>query len=87
MDNISLNFEAYDDALRTALSGKEPGESVVLTVRAKVVSNSEESVDLETEEVMVDETADIVEDIIEDEDELPDDEAPAMVVAVKKSRM
>lgn len=82
MDTITLNYASYDDALKAALSGKEPGEECVLTIRAKVVSNSEESVDLETEEVTLD---DYSEPEMEDEEEMMDEEkAPAMVIAIAK---
>ena len=84
MDPITLNYEAYDDQLKAALSGKEPGESVVLTVRAKVNSNSDESITLDTEEVTLEDMGE-TEEVEETEPEM-EDEMPAMVVAIAKKK-
>lgn len=86
---LTLNYEAFDDALKLALSGKEPGDEVVLTIRAKVTANSDESADLELEEVTLDkEAADMEEDAAEgeDEEEMDEESAPAMVIAIAKKK-
>lgn len=86
---LTLNYEAFDDALKLALSGKEPGDEVVLTVRAKVTANSDESADLELEEVTLDkEAADMEEDAAEGEgeEEMDEESAPAMVIAIAKKK-
>lgn len=90
---LTLNYEAFDDALKLALSGKQPGDEVVLTVRAKVTANSDESADLEMEEVTLDkEAADMEEEAAEGEDSAPEKEevdeesAPAMVIAIAKKK-
>ena len=84
---LTLNYEAFDDALKLALSGKQPGDEVVLTVRAKVTANSEESADLELEEVTLDkEAADMEEEAAEEEEEMDEEAAPAMVIAIAKKK-
>lgn len=83
MDSITLSYSEYDDALKAALSGKEPGDECVLTIRAKVLTNTDESVDLEVQEV----TLDDYEEGETEEPEMDDEEAPAMIVAIKKKKM
>lgn len=86
MDNITLNYEAYDDALKLALAGKQPGETCVLTVRAKVMSNDDESVGLSVEEVTLDSESYSEPEVEVEEEEMDEDEAPAMVVAVAREK-
>jgi hypothetical protein len=93
---LTLNYAAFDDALKLALSGKEPGAEVVLTIRAKVTANSDESADLELEEVTLDKEAsqaDKEEDAAEgetadteEEDAGESEDMPAMVVAIAKKK-
>lgn len=83
-DQLTLNYEGYDEALKLALAGKQPGETCVLTIRAKVMSNDDESAGLEIEEVTLDE--DSYSEPEETEMEMDEDEAPAMVVAVAREK-
>jgi hypothetical protein len=79
---LTLNYAAFDDALKLALSAKQPGDEVVLTLRAKVTANSDESGDFDIEEVTLDdETADTEE---ESEEPMDEETAPAIVVAIAK---
>ena len=82
-DTITLNYDAYDEALKLALAGKQPGETCVLTIRAKVMSNDDESAGLEVEEVTLDEDSYSEPEM---EEEMDEDEAPAMVVAVAREK-
>jgi len=89
MQTLSLDYASHDDALKAALSGKQPGEEVVLTIRAKVTANSDESIDLQTEELMVDEgpaEAEPEAETPEEEEDMDEESAPAMIVAISKKK-
>ncbi len=87
MDPITLNYDSYDEQLKAALSGKEPGESVVLTVRAKVNSNSDESITLDIEEVELEDATEAeAEGDVEEEAPMGEEDMPAMVVAISKKK-
>ena len=87
MDNLTINYDSFDAELKAALSGKEPGESVVLTVRAKVNSNSDESVTLDIEEVELDDATEAeAEGDMEEEAPMGEEDMPAMVVAIAKKK-
>ena len=84
MDKLTLNYGAYDDALKLALAGQEPGTEVVLTIRAQVVANTDESADLSIEEVTLDKAEPV--EAEEETDDMPEEDAPAIVVAVAKKK-
>jgi len=84
---ITLNYDAFGDELKLALAGKQPGDECVLTLRVKVTSNSDESIDFDAEEVTLDKEASPEPEEVVEEDEVVDDDAPAIVVAMAKKKM